>query len=165
MAFEAFLKLGDVKGGSSDAAHKDEILVKEYSFGVSNTGSVGSATGEARAGKASFSDLTFSAPASVASPRLMLACASGAHYDTAVLTLHRSGSGKAAQEFFRLTLKTVMVSAYHDAGSSTEDVPMDTVTLAFAAMKLEFLPPTTSGAPGKGASAGWDRTKNQPYSG
>jgi len=164
MAFDVFLKLGDVKGGSTDAAHKDEIVVKEYSFGVSNTGSVGSPGGGAGAGKASFSDLSFTAPVSAASPKLMLACASGAHYDTAVLTVRRSGA-KSPQDFFRLTLKTVMVSSYQDAGSSTDDVPTDSVTLAFAALKVDYLSPTASGAPGPSTSASWDRTKNQPSKG
>ena len=165
MAFDIFLKLGDVKGGSTDAGHKDEIVVNSYSFGVSNTGSVGSASGGAGAGKASFSDLNFTAPVSVASPKLMVACASGAHYDTAVLTLRRAGSGKGAQDFFRLTLKTVLVSSYQDGGSTGGDVPVDSVTLAFGAMKVEFMPQTASGAAGQTASAGWDRTKNQPYKG
>lgn len=167
MALEMFLKLGDVKGGSVDAAHKDEIVVDAYSFGVSNTGSVGSASSGAGAGKASFSDLSFTTPVSVASPKLMLACASGAHYDTAVLTVRRSvggNSGAAAQDFFRLTLKTVLVSSYQDAGSSGDGAPLDSITLAFAALKVDFVPQGASGAKGQTTSAGWDRTKNQPYS-
>jgi type VI secretion system secreted protein Hcp len=94
----------------------------------------------------------------------MLACASGAHYDSAVLTVRRTG-GKNPGEFFRLTLKTVLVSSYQDAGSSTEDNPMDSVTLAFGAMKIDYMPPTPSGTAGPSTSAGWDRTKNQPYKG
>ncbi|HZQ76135.1 MAG TPA: type VI secretion system tube protein Hcp [Acidimicrobiia bacterium] len=167
MALDIFLKLGDVKGGSVDAAHKDAIVVNAYSFGVSNTGSVGSAGSGAGAGKASFSDLTFTTPVSVASPKLMLACASGTHYDTAVLTVRRGagGSGGAAQDFFRLTLKTVLVSSYQDAGSSGDGTPMDSITLAFAALKVDFVPQNGSGAAGQTTSAGWDRTKNQPYNG
>jgi type VI secretion system secreted protein Hcp len=164
MAFDVFLKLGDVKGGSTDAAHKDEIVVKEYSFGVANTGSVGSASGGAGAGKATFSDLTFTTPVSAASPKLMLACASGTHYDTAVLTVRRT-VGKNTQDFFRLTLRTVLVSSYQDHGSSADDNPMDSVTVAFAALKIDFMPQSPSGAAGPTTSAGWDRTKNEPYKG
>ena len=165
MAFDAFLKLGDVKGGSTDAAHKDEIVVREYSFGVSNTGSVGAGGGGAGAGKAAFTNLNFTMPVSVASPKLMLACASGAHYDTAVLTLRRAGGAKTAPEFFRVTLKTVLVSAYQNAGSTTEDAPVESVALTFGAMKVEVVPQTPSGAQGQAASAGWDRTRNEPYNG
>jgi len=165
VAFDAFLKLGDVKGGSTDATHKDEILVREYSFGVSNTGSVGAGGGGAGAGKAAFTNLTFTMPMSVASPTLMLACASGTHYDTAVLTLRRASSGKNAPEFFRLTLKTVLVSSYENAGSTSDDAPVESVALTFGALKVEFVPQTASGASGTKASAGWDRTKNEPYNG
>jgi type VI secretion system secreted protein Hcp len=94
----------------------------------------------------------------------MLACASGAHYDTAVLTVRRTGA-KTPQEFFRLTLKTVLVSSYQDAGSSTDDSPTDSVTLAFAALKVDYLPPSGPGAAGPSTSASWDRTKNQPSKG
>jgi type VI secretion system secreted protein Hcp len=164
VAFDAFLKLGDVKGGSTDAAHKDEIVVREYSFGVSNPSSVGSASGGAGAGKASFSDLTFTTPLSAASPKLLLACASGAHYDTAVLTLRRSGTKPA--EFFKITLKTVLVSSYQDAGASSDDTPTDSITLAFGAIRIDVFTQNPSGgtAPPP-SSAGWDRTKNQPYAG
>jgi type VI secretion system secreted protein Hcp len=165
VAFDAFLKLGDVKGGSTDAAHKDEIVVQEYSFGVSNPSSVGSASGGAGAGKASFSDLTFTTPLSVASPKLLLACASGAHYDTAVLTLRHSGGTKPA-EFFKITLKTVLVSSYQDAGGSSDDNPADSVTLAFGAIRVDvFTQNPSGGAAPPPSSAGWDRTKNEPYAG
>jgi type VI secretion system secreted protein Hcp len=163
VAFDAFLKLGDVKGGSTDADHKDEIVVREYSFGVSNTGSVGSASGGAGAGKATFTDLSFTMPMSVASPKLVLACASWTHYSDAVLTLRRAAAGKTGHEFFRVTLKTVLVSSYQNAGSSSDDAPHESVTLTFGAMKLEFVSQSPSGSTGPVASSGWDRTKNEPY--
>jgi type VI secretion system secreted protein Hcp len=165
VAFDAFLKLGEVKGGSTDAAHKDEIVVREYSFGVNNTASVGSTGGGAGAGKATFSDLTFTTPLSVASPKLLLACASGVHYDTAVLTLRRSG-GTKPPDFLKITLKTVLVSSYLDAGASSDDTPLDSITLAFGAIRVDVFTQNPSGgtAPPP-SSAGWDRSKNQPYAG
>ncbi|MDQ1507936.1 MAG: type secretion system secreted protein Hcp [Actinomycetota bacterium] len=165
MAFDAFLKLGDVKGGSTDAAYKPDIVVREYSFGLSNPSSIGSPSGGTGAGKASFTDLAFTTPLGEASPKLLLACASGAHYDIAVLTLRRSGGTKPA-EFFKITLKTVFVSAYSDAGASSDDTPTDSITLSFGAIRVEvFTQNPSGGATPPPSSAGWDRTKNAPYAG
>ncbi|MGZ6880962.1 MAG: type VI secretion system tube protein Hcp, partial [Mycobacteriaceae bacterium] len=41
MATEIFAKIGDIKGESVDAKHKDEIEVLSFSWGVANSGSTG----------------------------------------------------------------------------------------------------------------------------
>ena len=40
MASDIFAKIGDIKGESRDAKHKDEIEVLSWSWGVTQTGSV-----------------------------------------------------------------------------------------------------------------------------
>jgi type VI secretion system secreted protein Hcp len=166
VAFDAFLKLGDIVGDSTDKVHKGEIPVLFYSFGIANTGSIGSATGGAGAGKATFTDFNFTTGMSAASPKLMLACASGKHFPEALLTLRHSGNGpQGGFEFCRVTLKEVLITSYQDAGASSEGVPQESVALAFAAIKIEFTPQTPSGTPGQASSAGWDRTKNEPFNG
>lgn len=164
MAFDAFLKLGDIVGDSTDARHPGEIVVQYYNFGVANTASIGSATGGAGAGKATFSDFTFTTAMSAASPKLLQACASGQHFPEALLTLRRTG-GKGPLEFCKVTLKEVFISSYQDAGASSENIPTESVALAFAVIKFEFVAQDASGAPGKTAAGGWDRAKNQPYTG
>ena len=57
MATDLFAKLGDIKGESLDAQHKDEIEVLSFSWGVSNTGSSRSGGGGSGTGKAVFQDL------------------------------------------------------------------------------------------------------------
>jgi len=38
MATEIFARIGDIKGESLDAKHKDEIEVLSFSWGVTNSG-------------------------------------------------------------------------------------------------------------------------------
>ena len=57
MATDIFAKIGDIKGESADAKHKDEIEVLSFSWGVANSGSTGSGSGSG-AGKATFQDLS-----------------------------------------------------------------------------------------------------------
>ena len=52
------IKLGDIKGESTDDKHKDEIDVESFSWGASNPGSM-SHGGGGGTGRVSFSDLTF----------------------------------------------------------------------------------------------------------
>ena len=50
MASDIFAKIGDIKGESVDAKHKDEIEVLSWSWGVSNSGS-GATGGGGRGGE------------------------------------------------------------------------------------------------------------------
>ena len=70
MASDIFAKIGDIKGESPDAKHKDEIEVLSYSWGVTNTGHIETGGGGG-AGKATFQDLSFHHGIDKASPRLM----------------------------------------------------------------------------------------------
>ncbi len=55
MATDTFLKLGDVKGESTDDKHRDEIEVLAFSWGMSQPGSMSGGGGSA--GKVTFQDL------------------------------------------------------------------------------------------------------------
>jgi len=47
MATDTFLKLGDVKGESTDDKHRDEIEVLAFSWGMSQPGSMSGGGGSA----------------------------------------------------------------------------------------------------------------------
>jgi type VI secretion system secreted protein Hcp len=128
-----FLKIDGIDGESQDAIHKGEIEVESFSFGLSNTGRAGAATGGGGAGKVAFQDFHFTSLVSKASPNLMLACASGKHIKSATLTGRRAG--KSELEFVTITLSDVRVSSFQDGGS-IDGAPLDQVTLNFA--KVEF---------------------------
>ena len=68
MASDIFVKLGDIKGESLDAKHKDEIEVLSFSWGMSNTASMTTGSG-AGAGKATFQDLSICLLYTSPSPR------------------------------------------------------------------------------------------------
>ena len=107
MASDIFAKIGDIKGESLDAKHKDEIEVLSYSWGVTNTGHAGGGGGGG-AGKATFQDLAFHHGIDKASPRLMAACATGEHLKEATIT-HRKG-GKGQQEYLIIKMNDVIIT-------------------------------------------------------
>src|SRR5262245_45657906 len=110
MATDIFLKLGDVKGESKDAAHKEEIELHSWSFGVSNTGTMGEGGGGGT-GKANLSEISVTHEMDKASPTLMLACSTGKHFDEAVLTSRKAGGTQ--QEYLTIKLGTVYITGVH----------------------------------------------------
>ena len=156
MAVDYFLKLDGIPGESRDAKHKDEIDVLAFSWGVSQSGSSGPGGGGG-AGKAVFEDLLVVARASKASPKLMLACASGQHIKTAVLTCRKAG--KAPLEFLKITLSDAIISSYEIDGSD-EELPLDQVALSFAKVEMAYTPQDPTGKAQPPVKAAWDLKKS-----
>ena len=121
MAYDAFLKLDGIRGESNDKAHKGEIEISSYSWGVANSGSFSHGGGGGE-GKATFQDLHFGMTMSKASPKLMSACATGKHIPSAVLTCRKAGGTQT--EFLKIKLADVLVSSYQNGGNKV--VPMPT---------------------------------------
>jgi len=141
MAADVFLKLGDIKGESSDDKHKGEIDVLAWSWGVSNPTSMESGGGGGR-GKASFHDLVITHHIDKASPNLLKMCATGEHIKEATLTQRKQGKGQ--QEYLLIKLTDVMVSSVQDGG--TGDQLTENFTLAFAKVDLEYKPQKADGS-------------------
>ena len=143
MAVDYFLKLDTIPGGSTDKAHKDEIELEAFSWGAANAAR-GGAGGGAGAGKVQLNDLSVTMAAGVASPKLFLACASGTHLKSAILTARRAG--EKAQDFMVVKLTDVVVTSYQIAGSAGGDALHDGATLGYAKVELEFRPQKADGS-------------------
>jgi type VI secretion system secreted protein Hcp len=158
-AVDYFLKVAGVQGESQDDKHRDEIDVLSWSWGETQSGTT-PAGGGGGAGKVQMQDFHFTATTSRASPKLMLACASGQHLAEAQLTCRRAG--KAQQEFLRVTLSEVLVSSFQTGGSAAGDVlPLDQVSLAFGKIEIEYREQRANGTLGPPIRAGWDVKKNR----
>jgi type VI secretion system secreted protein Hcp len=157
MAFvDYFLKIDGIPGESKDAKHPDEIDVGAWSWGETATVSRGPGGG---GGKVAIQDLHFMSVISKASPLLMLACASGKHIKSAVLTARRAGKGQA--EFLVITLRDVVVSSYQtSAGGGEEGGPVDSVSLNFTQIEVEYKETRPDGSLGSPVKFGWDLKRN-----
>ena len=140
MAVDVYLKIGDIKGESKDSKHPDEIDVLSWSWGVANAGNVGQGGG-AGAGKANFSDLSFMHSLDKASPVLMKACAMGDHYDLATLVARKAGKGQ--QDYLIVKMKEVYITSVQASGSS--ESPLESVSLQFGHVDLEYKPQKPDG--------------------
>jgi type VI secretion system secreted protein Hcp len=157
MAVNYFLRIDGIQGESTDEKHKGEIPVLSFSWGEAQSAPpVGGGGGGA--GKVTMSPLNVSAVTSKASPPLLLACATGKHLKSATLTGRRAG-GKAQLEFLTFSLSDVLVSDYQISGS--EDTPMDSVSLSFGKIEVEYREQKADGSAGAVSKAGWDVKANK----
>ena len=156
MAVDYFLEVDGIPGESTDAKHKGAIDVLAISWGVSQAGAP--STGGGGAGKAVFDDLLVVARTSKASPLLWLACASGKHLKSAVLTCRRSG--KSPVEFMKITLSDVLVASYELDGSE-EEAPLDQIGFAYAKIETHYTPVDPTGKAQAPVKAGWDLKANK----
>jgi type VI secretion system secreted protein Hcp len=157
MAVDMFLKINGVDGESQDKTHAKEIDVLAWSWGMSNSGSA-HVGGGAGAGKVNVQDVSFTKYLDSASPKLMLACCQGTHYDEATLTVRKAGGNPV--EYIKLKLQEVLISAVSTGGSGGEDRLTENVTLNFAKFNLDYTPQDAKGAAGTAIPAGWDVAQN-----
>ena len=154
MASDIFAKLGDIKGESLDNKHKDEIEVLSWSWGMTNGLTLsGSGAGQ---GKASFHDLSFTHKIDKASPALMRACATGVHLKEATITHRKAGKGQ--QDFLVIKMNDVLITAVTDVDSN-EGSDLETVSLAFAKVDLEYRPQKADGSLAAGIHFKYDINK------
>jgi len=142
MATDIFAKLGDIKGESQDAKHKDEIEVLSYSWGVSSSGSISTGAGGG-AGKATFKDLSIVHAIDKASPLLLQACATGTHLKDATITHRKAGKGQ--QEFLVVKMNDIIITSVSH-GASADQPSAETVSLAFAQVDFEYFPQKADGS-------------------
>jgi|SRR5262245_60888381 type VI secretion system secreted protein Hcp len=155
MPSDIFAKIGDIKGESVDVKHKDEIEVLSFSWGVTNTGSIGGGGGGG-AGRATFKDLSILHNVDKATPRLLEACATGRHLKDATITQRKAGKGQP--EYLIIKMNDVIITGVALSDTSGE-AGSETVTLAFAKVDLEYKPQRADGSLDEGIHFKFDILK------
>jgi|SRR5665213_97809 len=155
-----FLKLDGIQGESTDNVHKGEIEIESWSWGVTNlgggqtSGNTGSGTG-----KSSHQDIHFTSTMSKASPKLMLACATGDHIAEGTLTCRKAGGDQ--QEYLTIKLTDVFVSSYQTGGSPGGIVPTDQFSLNFAKWEKTYKQQDAKGSVGQPVKVGYNLATNK----
>ena len=159
-----FVKIGDIKGESNDAKHKGEIDVFSWSFGAAQPGASAIAGHGAGVGKVQFRDFHITKYVDASTPKLMLACASGQHFPDLTFTARRAGGTQA--EYLKIKLTNVLISSFSTNSESAVQtnkatLPLDTITLNFAKIEVNYKAQNPDGTEGANTQAGWDLQQNQ----
>ena len=158
MAVDMFLKLDGVDVESKDKKHTKEIDVLAWSWGMSNSGSAHVGGGDG-AGKAHVQDISLTKLIDSSSPKLMLACCSGTHCPTALLTVRKAG-GESPVEYLKIKMEEVFITSVSTGGSQGEEHLTESVSLNFAKVNLDYTPQEAKGAAGTAIPLTWDIAAN-----
>lgn len=159
MAIDMFLKLGNIKGESTDKLHRDEIDLQSFQWGMTQSGSMHQGTGGG-AGKVNIQNLSVTKALDKSTPNLLMACSSGKHYPEAVLTVRKAG-GASPVEYMIIRLQEVLVASYNTHANNGSEVLAETVALNFAKVEVTYQPQKEDGSKDGGAvKYGWNIREN-----
>jgi type VI secretion system secreted protein Hcp len=154
-----FLKIDGVDAESADDKHKGEIDLTSFSWGQLQAGTAGHGGG-AGAGKVQKEDFRFVKRVDKSSPVLMIGCATGQHYKTAVLTARKAGGGQ--QDYLKITMEDVLISSYNTDGASESNVlPLEHVGLNFAKLEMSYKEQKPDGSLGGEVKQKYDYSANK----
>jgi len=156
-AFDMFLKVDGIDGESLLKGHEKEIDVLAWSWGVSTPVTISG--GGTSAGKANFTDISFTKYADSASPLLMLSTARGTHIPTVVFTVMKSGAAGLAN-YYRITLTEVLVTSVSTGGSDGESRLTENISLNYRTIKVEYFPQKPDGSIGLPVIFNWNLATN-----
>lgn len=154
------------KGETKDAKYGVDPIkafeIKDFSFGVENVTTIGSATGGAGSGKIKFNEFTIKKTSDSASPNFFKNCCAGAHYKEVLIEMRKAGgdamtSGKA---FLRFKFDTVFTTKIDWSGPGDEG-PEESITFVYGKLGVKYWPQSPEGSmTGTPEMAGWDQVTN-----
>lgn len=143
----------------NDASHtKVAFEIKDFSFGVENPTTIGSATGGAGAGKIKFNEFTITKKVDKASPILFKSCAAGEHYKMVTVQMRKAGGDPSAAgtPFLNYSFSTVFTTKIDWSGPGDEG-PEESITFVYGTLGIEYTDPQT----GETSSFAWDQVENR----
>jgi type VI secretion system secreted protein Hcp len=138
---DMFLKIGDIKGESTDDQHRDEIDVLAFTWGVEG-GQLGPSRGATRP---CVSGLGVTKYIDRATPALLTAAITGQFLGQAQLTLRRGGGNQV--NVLVLTFKDVIVSSGATGGTTDVGQLTETIGLKFTSVQGKYTPLKADGTP------------------
>ena len=162
MSLDILVEIDGITGESTDTTHPGTIATSSFQFGAANPTSpaIGGGSGP---GKVSFTDITFTKSLDKASPALYLACAKGNRLKKATFYVRPTRRTSPPVEFYRIILEDVIVTSVQTSGSSGDDRPAESVSLAFAKIEFNYYEARPDGSlTTTPVKATWDITANRP---
>jgi type VI secretion system secreted protein Hcp len=104
-------------------------------------------------------DISFTKGIDKATPKLILACATGQHIPKAAMAMRKAGGDQ--KEYLKITLEDVMVSSYSTSGAGGGESPTESISLAFGKITFEYFEQDNKGTTTSSGKAGWDVKQNK----
>ncbi len=133
-----YLKIADIKGESTDRAHKGEIEILSWSWGETGLEAGSGLT----TGKRQHKPLTITKRVDKTSPVLQRAQADGRVFPEMTVYLPQADPGH--QTYLKYKLSNVHITSFQTSAASSDSVPTETFTLNFEIIKVYDKPSTAT---------------------
>lgn len=154
---ETFLRLGDIKGESTDAKHKDQIDILSFTQSFINSSDLSSGGGGG-AGKVQCGAITMMKNIDKSSPLLLKGVATGQHFKDAVISFQTENK---ATEYYSITLSNVFVTELTQTDAADPNRIFEKLVLNAAAFEFKYTPQSVKGSAGAPVSFKWDCASNK----
>ncbi len=139
MPSAAYMKLGDIKGESTEQSHKEWILLESMSSSIHRSVPEGAKDNERSRGQTTLGDVLVVRQLDKSSVKLQEACANGTFYKE--VEIHFCTQVKNKQEpYLKYLLKDVIVSSYSVHGNAMgSPLPTEQVSLTYTAVEWTYI--------------------------
>ncbi|MEO7674542.1 MAG: type VI secretion system tube protein Hcp [Pyrinomonadaceae bacterium] len=143
MSMTAHLIVDGIDGETQHSGYEKHMDIMSYSMSVSNPPSL--TGGGFSAGKPHTSDFNFMIAKGKSSTNLEKFCLTGKHIATATLKLSKTVGEATLKDYMIYTFTDCFISSVSDGGSQGETDSMNSVSLAFSKVKIEYKEQKTAG--------------------
>lgn len=134
-----YLKIGDIKGESTDAKHKDWINLLSVSQGVSRPMKAGVSGSTRQRASVDCGDVVCVKEMDASTPKLISAICDGTNFGMVYIDLCTSTGAAGRVPYFQWELHNVRVTSYDVSGAATDGaVPTESFSLNFEEIKWTY---------------------------
>ncbi len=137
----------------------DAMIIATWNFAVDLPVDMNVANVKRTTGRARFQEMSFTKMVDAATPVLYANCAKGTSLSEAKLQVGRVSDG-AYTAVMSITLAEPIISQISPGGYGEGHTPMDTFTINFTQVKMEYTAQKVDGTAGGKTDFGWDLTTN-----
>lgn len=155
---ETFLRLGDIKGESTDSKHKDQIEILSFTQSFINSFEPGGGGGGGGVGKVQCGAVTMMKNIDKSSPLLLKGVATGQHFKDGVISFQSDRKDQA--EYYSITMTDVFVTELTQTDAQDPNRIFEKLVLNAQAFEFKYTPQTVKGSTAP-VSFKWDCAANK----
>ena len=136
--------------------------IKDFSFGVENPTTIGSATGGAGAGKVKFNEFTIKKTPDALSPRFFQQAATGDHIREIVLNFTKVDKKGHETTYMTFQFQTVFTTKVDWSGPGDEG-PEESITFVYGTLQVTYHQQDPTTGETTDTTFGWDQVQNKAF--
>ena len=133
-----YLKIGDIKGESTDDGHKDWINLLSVSNSITRPMAAGASGATRHRSSATFGDIVCVKEVDASTPKLQEAIADGTNFKKVNIDLTTSSEGGKRVPYLLWELSNARVSSYSVSGATDGAPPTEQISLNFEEIKVTY---------------------------